>query len=90
MAGGNSRAIGAFVEVRFPDGRILTQEHTVGGGQASGDASPLHFGLGDSPSVNLRVTWPGGTASDWTTIKSDQTLRVSPGSGHALAFEVEN
>ena len=41
-----SRAVGAIVEVRLPDGRVLTQEHTVGGGHASGDASPLHFGLG--------------------------------------------
>lgn len=90
MTGANSRAIGAFVEVRLPDGRILTQEHTVGGGHASGDASPLHFGLGAAGAVALRVIWPGGATSDWTNVTPGHVLRLEPGQGSALTVTVED
>ncbi|MDP4891950.1 CRTAC1 family protein [Cypionkella sp.] len=76
-AGPNSRAIGAFVELRLPDGRIQTQEHTVGGGHASGEASPLHFGLGAAEQVELRVIWPDGQTSDWARTATNLILRVS-------------
>ena len=89
QAGGNSRAIGAFVEIRLPDGRIQTQEHTVGGGHVSGDASPLHFGLGTADTVDLRITWPDGTASDWIQTSVDQTLRAEPGPTTALTLSKE-
>jgi enediyne biosynthesis protein E4 len=87
--GGNSHAVGAFVEVKLPDGRILTQEHTVGGGHASGDAGPLHFGLGAADHVELRVIWPGGAASDWTAVQADRVLRLSPGEAAVLTVSEE-
>lgn len=85
----NSHAVGAIAEVRLPDGRILTQEHTVGGGHASGDAGPLHFGLGAAASVEIRVTWPWGKPSDWTRIAADHAVRISPGNGSALTVETK-
>jgi hypothetical protein len=88
--GANSRAVGAFVEVQLPDGRVLTQEKTVGGGHVSGDASPLHFGLGDAGGVRLRVIWPGGAVSDWTEVEVGAVLRVSPGDGAALTVQRED
>ena len=48
--------------------------------------SPLHFGLGEARSVELRVTWPGGAISNWTKVDVDQVLRVRPGDGSALKF----
>lgn len=90
MPGFNSRAVGAFVELRLPDGRLLTQEHTVGGGQASGDASPLHFGMGAAEDADLRVIWPDGGASDWTPVKPGHVLRLSPGTGTALTITPED
>lgn len=87
--GANSRAIGAFVELRLPDGSLKTQEHTVGGGHASGDASPLHFGLGAAEKVDLRIVWPGGASSDWTPVAADRVLRVAPGAADALTIAVE-
>ena len=84
QGGTNTRAIGAFVEVRLPDGRILTQENTVGGGHASGKATPLHFGLGAAAVVDLRVTWPYAAASEWTEVAADRVLRVLPGAGDGL------
>jgi hypothetical protein len=89
-SGPNSRAVGAFVEVRLPDGRILTREVTVGGGHASGAAVPMHFGLGAAQTVEFRVTWPGGPASDWTAAEAGRIIRVAPGTGTALAVKTEN
>lgn len=88
--GANSRAVGAFVELRLPDGRIATQEHTVGGGHVSGDAGPLHFGLGTTDGAELRVTWPGGAVSDWTAVAADRVLLVSPGDGATLTIDAED
>ena len=82
--GANRRALGAFVEVRLPDGRVLTQELTLGGGHASGKAGPLHFGLGGAEAVDLRVIWPGGAVSGWSRFPADRVLRLSPGTGTAL------
>jgi enediyne biosynthesis protein E4 len=89
-AGANSRAVGAFVEVKLPGGRVQTQEHTVGGGHASGDASPLHFGLGDVENVQMRVVWPDGAGSDWVETATNRILRVSRGEASALTLTEEN
>ena len=89
QAGPNSHAVGAIVELRLPDGHILTQENTVGGGHGSGDASPLHFGLGEASKVDLRVTWPDGTVSDWTAVAPGHVLRLTPGDGKALTVVEE-
>ena len=88
-SGPNSRAVGAFVEIRLADGKIQTQEHTVGGGHASGDASPLHFGLGAADRVDLRVIWPDGLASDWTPTATNMTLRVSRDASTSLVLAEE-
>ena len=85
----NSRAVGAIVELRLPNGRVLTQEHTVGGGHASGDASPLHFGLGAESAVEIRVIWPGGATSGWAPVQADQTLRIGHGNDPDLIISKE-
>lgn len=88
--GANSRAVGAFVEVRLPGGPVQTQEHTVGGGHASGDASPLHFGLGDAGKVELRVIWPDGAGSAWVETATDRILKASRGEADAVILSEEN
>lgn len=74
--GANGFAVGAWVELRCADGRILTQELTVGGGHAGGQAAPLHFGLGDATTAEIRVLWPDGTASDWRTLPANQAVTL--------------
>lgn len=74
--GVNGFAVGAFVEVRS-DGRVWTQEITVGGGHAGGYSGPLHFGLGAAQDVEVRVTWPDGTSSDWQTEPVNQLLSIN-------------
>lgn len=82
--GPNSRAVGAWVEIRS-GGRVHTQELTVGGGHASGHATPLHFGLGDQQQAELRVTWPDGEISDWVGIDTGRVVKViRTGTGLAL------
>ncbi|MEN9539241.1 MAG: hypothetical protein RLZZ126_1476 [Pseudomonadota bacterium] len=72
--GGNRDAIGAWVEVDLGADlsvaggrRIVRQELTVGGGHASGHLGWMHFGLGTSTQVRMRVQWPHGPWSDWHT-----------------------
>ncbi len=73
---GNSRAVGAWIELRTPQG-LQTREITVGGGHASGSALPAHFGLGDARSAELRVIWPDGTAGPWKTVAAGQVLEIA-------------
>lgn len=67
QSGPNPDAVGAIVEVRTggEGGPIQTREVTVGGGHASGALVPLHVGLPAEGDVEVRVTWPDGTAGAW-------------------------
>lgn len=67
----NTQAIGALVSV---NGRI--QQVSVGGGHASGQAGPLHFGLGFVAQAQVQVTWPDGRVSQYDlTVDERHTLR---------------
>ncbi|EEW25238.1 CRTAC1 family protein [Rhodobacter ferrooxidans] len=81
----NSRAVGAWVEVRSGDA-VQAVEITVGGGHGSGQAGPLHFGLGSAKSAEVRVIWPGGVASDWLRLDAGQRV-VLRADGTALVAE---
>ncbi len=72
----NTRAVGAFVEIRAGE-RLWTQEVTVGGGHAGGIAGALHFGLGDADAAEVRVHWPDGTIGEWQDMASNQRVTVT-------------
>jgi len=76
QTGSNLRAVGSWVDVRTADG-AQTQEVTIGGGHAGGQSRPLHFGLGNAESADLRVTWPDGEVSDWRTVTSGQVVTIT-------------
>jgi len=80
QAGGNRDAVGAWVEVDL-GARTLRQELTVGGGHASGHLGWMHFGLGNSNSVKLRISWPQGGWSAWQTVAADQFYSVDKEAG---------
>ncbi len=67
LPGGNRAGVGAWVEVRTQAG-VQVQELTVGGGHAGGAVGPLHFGIGEVTSAEVRVTWPDGTVGDWVLL----------------------
>nr|WP_093359996.1 CRTAC1 family protein [Tropicimonas isoalkanivorans] len=76
QAGGNSMAVGAWVELRRADGTVVAREITVGGYHVSGRGLPEHFGLGSAESAELRVIWPDGTASDWCEVAANRVVEV--------------
>ncbi|PRX38030.1 Repeat domain-containing protein [Meinhardsimonia xiamenensis] len=83
--GTNTHAVGAFVELRLPDGEIRSREITVGGGHAGGIAGPAHFGLGRAEWAELRVIWPDGAASDWLRLPAGTRAELwREGQGLAL------
>jgi hypothetical protein len=82
QAGGNRDAVGAWVEVDLGD-RTVREELTVGGGHASGHLGWLHFGLGQSKDVKLRVQWPQGGWSDWAAVAGDAFYVVNRETGVA-------
>ncbi len=81
--GPNARAVGAWVELRSAAGSQL-QEVTVGGGHVSGQAGPLHFGLGAAAGAEVRVIWPDGTVSDWLRLPAGSRLELWPEGRRAL------
>jgi hypothetical protein len=74
----NHAAIGAWVAMRA-GGLQRERELTVGGGHASGQLVPLHFGLGAATSAEVRVTWPDGEVGPWQRADADQSVTVRRG-----------
>ncbi len=62
--GANPGGVGAWVEVKT-GAHVQRREVTVGGGHAGGEAGWIHFGVGTSERVEIRVQWPDGTWGPW-------------------------
>jgi hypothetical protein len=77
MPGANRDAVGAWIEMRLPDG-VYSREITVGGGQAGGSMGWWHMGLGTADAADLRVLWPDGTASEWERLPADGFYILTP------------
>jgi enediyne biosynthesis protein E4 len=71
QAGSNLDAIGAWIEVKRMDGKIMSREITSGGGQASGSLGWWHFGLGSQEASEVRVIWPDGTEGPWEKLSGN-------------------
>ncbi|KAA9005311.1 CRTAC1 family protein [Histidinibacterium aquaticum] len=76
MPGPNTRAIGAWVEVKAGD-EVRAREVTVGGGHVGGQAGPVHFGLGEATSAEVRIIWPDGETSDWQSLEAGRSHQVT-------------
>ena len=77
--GGNRNAIGAWVEVKEANGKMMSRENFVGGGHVSGRAGFLHFGLAGETATQVRVIWPDGTKGDWQDVAADKFYELSKG-----------
>jgi hypothetical protein len=73
--GPNRDGIGSWIETRF-GGSSLVREVTVGGGHAGGQIGWTHFGLGESASAEIRVTWPDGEVGPWLEVAADRFVTV--------------
>lgn len=76
QVGVNDFAIGAWIELRLPDGSVLAREITSGGSHVSGRSLPEHFGLGTVEEVELRVIWPSGEESGWVKAAAGQVYQL--------------
>lgn len=74
--GGNREAIGATVTVEGPFGPQI-QQVTIGGGHGSGQALPLHFGLGTATTTRVTVTWPDGSQSGPLDASANTPLTIN-------------
>lgn len=77
--GANTGAVGAWIEVKMPSGRLQRREVTVGGGQGGGQAGWHHFGTGTADKVEMRVIWPDGVAGDWQVLPARGWYQVTRG-----------
>jgi enediyne biosynthesis protein E4 len=75
---GNRDAIGAWIELRRPDGRVQHREVTAGGGHAGGVLGWHHFGLGAAAEAEIRVLWPDGSAGPWHRLAANTFWRLDP------------
>jgi hypothetical protein len=82
----NVDAIGSWVEVRVGN-RVLSREITIGGGHAGGQLGWLHFGIGDSDSVEVRVQWPDGEKGRWIEIGANQFAIIERNATEAVLWE---
>lgn len=78
QVGPNRDAVGSFIEVRA-GGQKTVREVTIGGGHASGQLGPTHFGLGKARNARVRVVWPDGEVGDWLKVKADRRLQIERG-----------
>ena len=76
--GPNRDAIGSWITVRTGPTQ-LEREVTVGGGHASGQLVPIHFGLGAAERADVRVTWPDGEVGPWMPVDADRVVRIDRG-----------
>ena len=67
----NRNAIGAWIEVKRPDGTTMQREVTLGGGHAGGTLGWQHIGLGAQTEAEIRILWPDGTAGPWQTLQAN-------------------
>ena len=82
----NVDAVGAWVEVRS-GGKVQRRELTVGGGHIGGQASWIHFGLGDAKRAQLRIQWPDGTWGPWQAVEADRFWVIERGADAPTAWE---
>jgi enediyne biosynthesis protein E4 len=74
----NRDAIGSWITVRIGETQ-LEREITIGGGHASGQLVPIHFGLGVAERADVRVTWPDGEVGPWLPVDADRVVRIERG-----------
>ena len=75
QTGPNRDAVGAWIDVES-DGQRTVREITVGGGHASGELGPVHFGLGKRTAARVRVLWPDGIQGPWHEVEADQSITI--------------
>ena len=74
----NSEAVGAKIEAITPTGRQM-REISAGNNFMSQDPGIAHFGLGESTTATIRVTWPDGAITNHQAKTGDRLVLTQPG-----------
>jgi len=77
---GNWEAAGAIVRVKA-NGRTTAQLHSLGNGFESQNAPELIFGLGDAPSGEVTVRWPGRATESFGALNAGSKVLLVEGTG---------
>lgn len=76
--GPNWDAIGSWIEVEA-GAHTIEREITIGGGHASGELGWIHFGIGASDTIRLRVRWPDGESGPWMSLAANRFAVIERG-----------
>ena len=81
---GDRFAIGAKVELRQRDRKLLRRVHTDSSYLSASDVR-VHFGLGADPKIEaLVVHWPHGKQEVWDKVQADQIIHIRQGTGRLI------
>jgi hypothetical protein len=84
----NRSAIGARVLARY-GGKVQAQSAVSQSSYLSAHDPRLHFGLGDSTTVDLEVFWPSGGKELYPSLAADQLVLLREGSGAAKSTRLQ-
>lgn len=74
-------AVGARVTVSAPGLSAQMQEKVAGTGYMSSSDPRLHFGLGEEPTADVTVQWPGGGEETFTDLRPNTFVRITQNEG---------
>ena len=78
----NLSAYGSVVELYRKDGASVRRWVRTDGSYLAANDPRIHFGLGESPSIDrIQVRWPTGGCESWTPISTDRTNTLREGTG---------
>jgi hypothetical protein len=88
----NRDAVGARVRLALSE-KTLTRQVEAGSGYASEAMLPVHFGLGDAPSIeSVEITWPDGFVQRFKGAQIDpfidRMVQIEEGNDHLAEFTV--
>lgn len=68
----NRDAVGARVYLTTTTGLTQMRELKIGSSIGAGEATDLHFGLGEAQIKSLKVVWPDGVTSTYSLVAADR------------------
>ncbi len=73
----NTQSIGTKILVYYDSGKMQYAEQQVARGYLSSVEDVIHFGLGNSTTVDsVRIFWPDGDSKKIENVKGDQLLTI--------------
>ncbi len=82
----NRMGLGARIEARIGNRRVIRELYPRGGFKSQGAAS-VHLGLGNADQVDqLSIRWPSGVKQDWESVEANRHLLLIEGESKLRTF----